>query len=238
MLERPSFMAGWVLTVDFSDGPQCNLLDKTVQRRIMRLVKAGVFMNVSGAPICSSFSRAITPAVRSKDEPSGIQPIRVGLVMKISAGKEHTSFLAGVIVCCILLGISYSVENPVEFMPERKNLPNNAASKFWQVDFKTPWRKRTRFLCSGSLSGTKMLCSRDPVHRVLRGRSSFHKMSWTKVAEPYPRGLCSHLAWHVCMDLKILRPGLSLTCRADHRRIDLGGIVTTRVPLCFISDTW
>lgn len=218
--------ASWVLTVDFIDGPQCDLLDKSVQRRITRWVPAGVFEHVSGAPICSSFSRAITPAVRSKEEPFGIIPIRFAMVQKIEDGNEHSSFLAGLITICILLGISYWVENPdssfLWSMPEWRNLPRNAAANFWRVDFcrfKTPWRKRTRFLCSGSLAGSKMLCTRDHQHRVLRGRSSFHKKSWTKVAEPYPKGLCSHLAWHVCSDLNILRPNLSLTCRSDHRRI-------------------
>lgn len=218
--------ASWVLTVDFLDGPQCDLLDKKVQRKITRLVRVGVFVHVSGAPICSSFSRAITPAVRSKAEPFGIQPVRFGMVQKILDGNEHSSFLAALISCCILLNIAYWVENPdssfLWSMPEWKSLPQGASNKFWRVDFcrfKTPWRKRTRFLCSGSLAGSKMLCTRDHVHRVLRGRSAFHKQSWTKVAEPYPKGLCSHLAWHVCSDLGILRPNLSLSCRSNHRRI-------------------
>ena len=65
--------APWVLTVDFLDGPQCDLLDGQVRKKLEFLLAAGVFSHLSAAPICSSFSRAITPAVRDKNIPKDYQ---------------------------------------------------------------------------------------------------------------------------------------------------------------------
>ena len=47
-------------------------------------------------------------------------------------------------------------------------------------------------------------------------------MSWTKVAEPYPRQLCSLLAWAACSDTGCLRRGVGLPssiARSTHARI-------------------
>jgi len=41
----------------------------------------------------------------------------------------------------------------------------------------------------------------------------------TKLAEPYPKGLCFMLAWAICADLNVLKSGASFSCRCDHRRI-------------------
>lgn len=42
--------------------------------------------------------------------------------------------------------------------------------------------------------GYKNLCLGCKSHIKLRGRSAFHRKSWTLVAQPYPRGVCSVLA--------------------------------------------
>lgn len=75
--------APWVLTIDIEDGPQFDLLSPATRRKLERLIRGGCFLHVSCAPICASFSRAITPAVRSKAEPLGIKPIRQSLFEKI-----------------------------------------------------------------------------------------------------------------------------------------------------------
>lgn len=41
----------------------------------------------------------------------------------------------------------------------------------------------------------------------------------TKLAEPYPAGLCYMLAWAACSDVGILKANQSWCCKADHRRI-------------------
>lgn len=56
------------------------------------------------------------------------------------------------------------------------------------------WRKRARFALTSDLGGSKDLCRGGHVHQLLRGRSSKHRTSWTRVAQPYPRGVCQNLA--------------------------------------------
>ena len=218
--------APWVLTVDFLDGPQCDLLDSTVRSRIWFLLKSGVFLHVSAAPICASFSTAITPPVRSVLEPKGILPIRETMIQKIFEGNCHSEWLAALIRFCILTGLHYWVENPdgsfLWKQPEWLDLPKGAAKRFYRVDycsFNAPWRKRTRFLTSGRLRDTKRFCTRDHSHTVLRGRSKKHKMSMTKLAEAYPRRLCYILAWAACSDVGLLKLNCNQSVGHDHRRI-------------------
>ena len=63
--------------------------------------------------------------------------------------------------------------------------------------FGTPWRKRTRVATSTALAGRCELCLRNHDHLVLRGRSSFHRMSWTRVAQVYPSKFCAVVARHM-----------------------------------------
>lgn len=218
--------APWVLTVDILDGEQCDLLNSHVRDKIWKLLKAGVFIHLSAAPICSSFSTAITPPVRSPQEPAGIKPLRPSMKQKILDGNSHSRFLSALVSYCILHAIHYWVENPDSSylwrQPEWLQLPRGAARRFFRVDFcrfKTRWRKRTRFLTSGRLQDVRTLCTRDHSHVLLRGRSKKHRMSMTKLAEPYPKGLCVHLAWADCADLDLLRLGETMSCRCTHRRI-------------------
>ena len=60
-------------------------------------------------PICTG---AITPAVRTRDEPSGIRNVSPAMKVKIADGNAHSKWLAGIIRICVRLGIRYWVENP------------------------------------------------------------------------------------------------------------------------------
>eukprot|EP00438_Fugacium_kawagutii_P014515 Skav224400 [mRNA] locus=scaffold2452:244095:248198:- [translate_table: standard] len=220
--------APWVLTIDIEDGAQFNLLMPGLRKMIWKLLIAGCFLFVSAAPVCSSFSRAITPAVRSREEPLGIQPVRPTMKTKIEEGNSHAAWLGSVIRWCILHRLPYWCENPdgsfLWLHPAFASLPYNAASRYMRVDFchfGTPWRKRARFLCSGRLVGVRKLCKRDHKHKILQGRARGAKACWTKIAEPYPKALCSYLAWAVCSDLGLYRkkPGSPLPYRGEHRRI-------------------
>ena len=53
-------------------GAQCDLLKKSLQNKLHKLLAGGVFVHFSAAPVCASFSRAITPAVRNHDYPLGV----------------------------------------------------------------------------------------------------------------------------------------------------------------------
>ncbi len=218
--------ASWVLTVDFLDGPQCDLLNVGVRKRVEFLLRAGVFLHLSAAPICSSLSRAITPPVRTRAEPWGIKSVSPSMRQKISDGNSHSKWLSSLVSVAIKMGLTYWIENPdssfLWVLPEWVDLPNNASSSFYKCDyctFKAPWRKRTRFLTNSRLAGQRRLCSRDHKHILLRGRGRGEKACWTKLAEPYPRILCSVLAHAACSDLGLFSGPASLACRANHRRI-------------------
>lgn len=218
--------APWVLVVDINDGPQCDLLDSNVRRRIEAAVRLGAFIHISAAPICSSFSRAVTPAVRSRLHPRGLRGITANMRLKVRDGNSHSIWLASLVCLAISLGIQYWVENPdssfLWIQPEWEGLPGQAAYNYFKVDFctyGTPWRKRTRFLTNGRLANVRRLCPGNHVHVLLRGRSKQHKAAWTKVAEPYPRRLCAVLAHSACCDLGLFRGPSTLTCRSNHRRI-------------------
>lgn len=157
--------APWVLVVDINDGPQCDLLDSNVRRRIEAAVRLGAFIHISAAPICSSFSRAVTPAVRSRLHPRGLRGITANMRLKVRDGNSHSIWLASLVCLAISLGIQYWVENPdssfLWIQPEWEGLPGQAAYNYFKVDFctyGTPWRKRTRFLTNGRLANVRRLC--------------------------------------------------------------------------------
>ena len=70
--------------------------------------------------------------------------------------------------------------------------------------FGTKWRKRTRFRTNSHLGGQKLFCICKGHHLVLRGRCKQRKMNMTKLAEPYPRGLCNMLAGAIARDAGFL----------------------------------
>ena len=148
------------------------------------------------------------------------------MAKKIADGNSLSTWLGKIIDMCISLSILFWVENPdssflwLQSTWQKKQCWNS--KNFFKTDFcrfGTSWRKRTRFFTNCRLRGARRLCSGGHVHQILRGRSKHHKCAWTKVAEPYPRGLCSLLAHAVCSDLALLRaPGLS-SCFCQHLRV-------------------
>ena len=68
----------------------------------------------------------------------------------------------------------------------------------------TPWRKRTRFRTTCHLGGQKMMCRCQEKHTVLRGRCREAGVNYTKLAESYPRMLCSMLAGGMAVDCGLL----------------------------------
>ena len=218
--------APWVLCIDILDGPFSDLLDVKVRHRLELLIKAGVFLHVSAAPICSSFSRAITPNVRDSTYPRGCPWVMGSMKVRLQQGNSHSDWLGLVISICISQKIGFWVENPdSSFLWQQRVWRKLGASEFsrcFRCDFcvfGTRWRKRTRFFTDGRLAGVRKICSGGHQHLVLRGRSVQHKMAWTKVAEPYPRKLCMLLAWSTCSRYNFSKPIPGLCCKAQHRRI-------------------
>lgn len=66
--------------------------------------------------------------------------------------------------------------------------------------FGARWRKRTRFRTNTHLQGQTRFCVCAKPHIVLRGRCKEKGVNYTKLAEPYPRGVSDMLAIAVITD--------------------------------------
>lgn len=191
----------WVLTFDVCHGEGQDLLDVSLQDKILAAVAARAFWCVGAAPECASFSRAVNPAVRSRDHPEGLPRLTLNMTVKVANGNRHAAFVLKVLLCARALGIVYWAENPdgsflwlqVEWL--RSGICSFQDSyRFDMCRFGTIWRKRTRICTNTELAGERNLCTGGHSHQQLRGRSLAHQQSWTKVAQVYPRLLCNHLA--------------------------------------------
>ena len=104
--------APWVLTFDIKRSQSENLLDPALQELLLKLLELGAFKSVGMAPICASFSRAVTPAVRSRRWPRGLHGITATMRQKVREGNAHADFCIKVIGIAIALNISFWCENP------------------------------------------------------------------------------------------------------------------------------
>ena len=187
----------WAVTFDWKHGVAQDLLDPSLQEALISAAEARCFCAVGLAPICASFSTAITPPVRTTQHPTGIPVLSPAMALKVSQGNAHCSFVCRFVRVLLRLGVPFWLENPdcswlwrqPEFLSLLEDFP---LLTFWRYDccrFGSPWRKRTRILTTTALASTTTFCSGGHAHQVLRGRSRKHKLSWTAVP-----GVCRALA--------------------------------------------
>eukprot|EP00438_Fugacium_kawagutii_P026439 Skav201238 [mRNA] locus=scaffold3524:39770:44044:- [translate_table: standard] len=198
--------APWVLTVDIEHGAGENLLDVGLQQKILQLIRGHAFATVGAAPICSSFSRAITPPCRTKQRPRGIPGVSSAMASKIREGNLHGDFVLEVIGESEEHLVGFWAENPdSSWLWEQRGYEKYRCSKSEHVfrcsfcRFGRKWRKNTKFATNlPLLKGLRMMCAGGHRHQVLRGRSKKHRKCWTLVAQPYPHGLCKIIARACC----------------------------------------
>ena len=196
-------------------GPDSDLTRLPVQRRICRDMRQGLVLGLMLAPPCCSFSiaRDRTMVIRTRAQPWGLPNLPEHEQQKVEYGNECLKAALRFIKCAHQLGLPWVLENPFTsrmwWTPELQALINDDRTELIQNDFcqfGTRWRKRTWFL-AGNLDvcdlqrlrkqccGTGGVCSRTKrPHLVLTG-SSPSGVPWTRIAQPYPRKLCSILAW-------------------------------------------
>ena len=202
------FGCPWCLTFDIKRSHDEDLLNEELQLELLDLCRCGAFLSIGMAPICASFSRAITPAVRSRRWPKGIPGCSDNMVRKVLAGNRHAAFCLSFILLAETLGLPFWLENPdTSFIWIQRGFKKFADSRSESIfrlsycRFGTRWKKNTRVATSTTLAGLRMMCQCGTLkHQVLRGYSVEHGMSWTALAEPYPRGFARLLALACCVD--------------------------------------
>ena len=202
----------WTLCFDLDHSPHENLLDANLQKQLEELISLKVFLGVGLAPVCASFSSAITPAVRSSSHPYGIPGLGEQMKRKVAEGNQMALWCFAIVALALELCIGVWLENPASSWMFR--LPEWIAlcDRFpdwqpWTVDycrFGTKWRKRTRFYSNTALRGWKTLCTRDHSHLLLRGRSQKHRKSWTAVAQAYPKGVSKAVGLAMALKSKLI----------------------------------
>ena len=197
--------APWVLTFDWCRSTKEDLLNEELRERLRLLLRLGAFLTLGMAPICASFSRAVTPPVRSNRYLRGLPNLSVNMKRKVSEGNSHSDFCIELIDIAKLVGVAYFLENPDGSWLWKQKKYNNYADpsspdtfRLCFCRFGTQWRKATRIATSTRLRGLRMMCRCKKKHFALRGFSSIHRKMWTKVAEPYPAGLARLLAISLC----------------------------------------
>ena len=79
--------APWVLSYDLLRDPDAQDLSKrSVQKEIEALLEAGAFAIVGSGIVCSSFSSAVTPPVRSSEFLRSLPYISANMSVKVSLG--------------------------------------------------------------------------------------------------------------------------------------------------------
>eukprot|EP00435_Cladocopium_sp_Y103_P036673 s3148_g9.t1 len=194
----------WVISFEITRHPSEDLLLKTNQEKILRLIELQAVRCVGSALVCRSFSMAVTPPVRSPRFPRGVPWASVAMKEKIAEGNAMSDFNAQVHLQCEKSDpvVFFWTENPDSSYLWRqkryKKFRNPASQNVCRVDFcrfGTPWRKRTRLGTNvPKLRGLRMLCRCVTPHQTLRGQHPTLKKPWTSVAQPYPRGFAKLIA--------------------------------------------
>ena len=156
------------------------------------------------APVCRSFSRAVTPPVRSSRFPRGLPNLTMTMREKVSEVNQMAEFLEKVIEECERLLLAYWAENHdgsfLWVLKGWKRFKESDSPHVFRCSYFADLviageRIITRFANNTALQRIRMLCKclrRE--HVRLRGYSRLHGMQWTEVAELYPRGLSRLLA--------------------------------------------
>ena len=203
------FNCPFVVTFEWQRSADEDLLQPEVREKILALVRLGAVLVVGSALICASFSRAVTPAVRTKQFLRGVPWMSSLMKVKVTAGNSHCDFASLLIETCIEFAVLYWLENPdSSFLWQQRSMKkyvSPSSSDVLRVDycrFGTAWRKRTRVATNvKSLQGLRFMCCCKQNHIALRGMHPSLKRPWTAVAEPYPKAFARLLAYGIVNDL-------------------------------------
>ena len=225
----------WAVCFDIKHHPSEDLLSAKTQRTLCSLLSSGAFVAMAAGPVCASFSTAITPAWRTVDYPEGRPDLTEMQQIKVELGHLQLEFVLKAVKIALRHRLLVWIENPdgswfwrqkgkLSWEPLLKEFGATLGDfRLDQCRFGTPWRKRTKFRTNCHLANQKILCQCKRPHVVLRGRCQVKKQNFTKLAESYPRALCSTLANAFAIDLGWLgerrRLDVNACCRFKGARI-------------------
>ena len=183
--------AAWVISFDLLRSPSEDLSVLSCQTLVEDLVREGKVAVVAMAPPGDSFSRAVTPSIRSQRYPLGLPSLGGQMLEKVRMGNDLALWCRKLSLLCEAARVTWWIEHPDtswmwRLRPYRPFADPNS-SRIWRCDmcqFATPWRKRTRVATSCELQGARTFCQCSLPHVVLRGRSAAHRQTWTAVAQP------------------------------------------------------
>lgn len=238
--------APFVVTFEWIRSADEDLLSNVNREKILRLIQLKAILLVGLAVICSSFSVAITPPVRSRRYPRGVPWASAAMKQKIKDGNSHADFAGDVIDNCEEHGADFWFENPdsshIWRQRSLRRFSDPAGCRTFRLDycrFGAPWRKRTRVATSiKSLMGLRCFCQCKKPHQPLRGMHPTLKRPWTSVAEPYPRAFADLIGFAASSQVGWSEKKLNIAgcCRGTTLRVGEAsnpGPRTTRQPRSF-----
>ncbi|CAE7221711.1 unnamed protein product [Symbiodinium sp. CCMP2592] len=207
----------WVLCFDCRHDAEENLLDSELQATLVRLLASGAVLGFSADPPAGSFSTANSRAWRTAAEPCGRADLPVEHGLRASRDNLLCEFCVLLADVAIAQGLEFVISNPVKSwfwkQPCWAILARRYADFFADAcRFGAPWRKSARFRCSGQLGGQSIRCACARPHVQLRGRCSARGVSWTVLAEPFPRRLARLIGSAIAQDVGFFD---------RHRRLDI-----------------
>ena len=199
---------------DIIHGPEHDLTDKRVLKRLLQEIRRGRVLAVMMAPVCTSFSRARdrTKVIRNHRFPWGIPRRFLSEKEYLSIRLGNTLFRAcfAIIEECEKQQIPWLLENPLSSrcwnLPPMRRIIQQRDTHFIHADFcqfGARWKKPTGFLgkrvsdlhrLTRTCQGKHGICNRTSrPHPLLTGTGPGN-IPWTLVAQPYPKQLCSQIA--------------------------------------------
>ncbi|CAK9000403.1 Uncharacterized protein SCF082_LOCUS6477 [Durusdinium trenchii] len=115
----------FVVTYEWLHSVSEDLLDEENRRQVLKLIELEAVKVCGSALICRSFSRAITPPVRSKRYPRGLPWMARGMKAAVAEGNAHYDFALIVLAACERHNVLFGWKTPMApFFGSRKVLAN------------------------------------------------------------------------------------------------------------------
>ena len=208
---------------DLKRGPQFDLTSDKVARGIENRIQKGEVVACMLAPPCSSFSIATdrVAVVRTRRHPWGVPNMSAADHARVLLGNKCAKAAIRIIRKLDEHHVPWILEQPLSsnmwrlpFFQRVQHKSHLSFLRVHQCQYGRRWKKATGLLCSRvdefdaqrvskTCQGRNGICSRTNLSHIqlLGGRM-------TKLAEPYPKALCDHLAYVLLGDWRLKRTGV------------------------------